>query len=745
MGIGIFNKLRALNIYDDSGARLRPLSELNEDRMTTLLADASKDRVVCPICQAPLRSDSDNTLLVHLQDYHSNPNDEQIRSPPGGNEFIFKGSNGWVRNFVDRHNMHNVLTVGEMGSNNQEAAKDYVDSFRDELIQRGISPRNIVNVLLNIDETGIVYKSVPKRTYKFIGTPFMAKKPLKDRVTVLVGASMDGFKLKPVVIGKAQLPRALRGVDMGKLPVHYYGQPSSWMSQQIMTHWFYFFLEPELREHYGENTDVIITLDNAGCHPTDLDHLLEHVEVKYLPPNTTAVIQPMDQGVIHVFKKNYMNIYYNKMIDYVLQNGEMDDPMGDYTSTYTMKDVLLDIGDAWEKVEVTHIHKCFEKLINPEDYEKKYNERHNTSEEWHGLNFRGFTATNNDNSAAERVNKIQELVSELHSRMDVLPENQRVTIDCDSVTAAIDYDPNEFPEDPIELIQDGFHSQREAEGLESEENDLVSKDSHKRETLKALANIHVKLRPEHFNSREEADKASTYLKGLQEIFLGMNNPTASNKHTNPRPSPRATSPEPSISGVSTIIRPSRASPVPADNISLEDVGIVHVTLDEDPEVPASPSPSASPSTASQSAASPSTASQSAASQSAASQSAADKDDTSNASDADPDVPQWFHDDAEVITTAASATAKASATRYLAGSSSCEEDMEVAKITALGEPGPGGRSSTAVATSTPSPQQTTFRPKRKGVRRSTCMYTDLSLSSEDISTSGDDYEFIPKKK
>ena len=31
MGIGIFNKLRALNIYDDPGERLRPLSELNED------------------------------------------------------------------------------------------------------------------------------------------------------------------------------------------------------------------------------------------------------------------------------------------------------------------------------------------------------------------------------------------------------------------------------------------------------------------------------------------------------------------------------------------------------------------------------------------------------------------------------------------------------------------------------------------------------------------------------------------
>ena len=103
-----------------------------------------------------------------------------------------------VRNFLIRHNMHNVTTVGEMGSNDEEAAKSFVNTFRDELIERHISPMKIIEILLNIDETGIVYKSVPKRTYKIIGTPFQAKKSLKDRVTVLVGASMDGFKLKPV-------------------------------------------------------------------------------------------------------------------------------------------------------------------------------------------------------------------------------------------------------------------------------------------------------------------------------------------------------------------------------------------------------------------------------------------------------------------------------------------------------------------------------------------------------------------
>ena len=244
-----------------------------------------------------------------------------------------------------------LIRKRESGERELPIAQEFVDKLRNELIDRGIAPKIIVRILLNIDETGIVYKSVPKRTYKFIGTPFMAKKPLKDRVTVLVGASMDGFKLKPVVIGKAQLPRALRGVDMDQLPVHYYGHPSSWMSQEIMEHWFYFHLDPELKAHYGDNVDVILTIDNAGCHPPQLNNILDYVEVKYLPANTTALIQPMDQGVIHVFKVNYLDIYYNKMIDYVLQHADDDDPMKNFPSIYTMKDVLYDIGHAWDRVE----------------------------------------------------------------------------------------------------------------------------------------------------------------------------------------------------------------------------------------------------------------------------------------------------------------------------------------------------------------------------------------------------------
>ena len=101
MGLGIFKKLRSLNIYDDSGERLRPLGDLNEDRIATLLADATKDMITCPMCGAQVRSGG-TYLLEHIHEYHM-PNDEPIQSPHGANEFTFGGSDGWVRNFVDHH------------------------------------------------------------------------------------------------------------------------------------------------------------------------------------------------------------------------------------------------------------------------------------------------------------------------------------------------------------------------------------------------------------------------------------------------------------------------------------------------------------------------------------------------------------------------------------------------------------------------------------------------------------------
>ena len=756
MGRGIFNKLRALNIYEDSGERPISLADLNEERIATLLANATNDMFPCPLlCGADVRRGG-NYLLVHIEEFHP-PNDVPIESTHRAKEFKFVASDGWARNFLDRHVMHSVTVCGEIGSNDQETAEIYVDKFRDDLIRLGKTPREVVHILLNIDETGIVYKSVPKRTYKFINTTFMAKKESKDRVTVLVGAAMDGFKLKPVVIGKAQRPMALRGENMDELPVHYYGQESAWMSKDIMNHWFIMYLDDELKAHYGAHTDVILTIDNATCHPPDLNGILDYVEVRFLPPNTTALIQPMDQGVIHVFKKNFLDLYYNKMIDYFLQTEFDGDPMDDFAKSYTMKDVVFDIGAAWETVEAPHIHKCFEKLIRPDDYVKKYNERYNTNVEWSGVNFRGFQDPDDDNSAAEKADKIKDLVSKLHDKISYLPVERRVIIDCDSVRDAINYDPNDDLGDPSEFLQDGFSTQRGAEGLESgfesEENEPLPSISHKkREALKALANINLIFRREDFKSQEEADQASKYLKGLQEIFQGMKDPTASTIDTPPRPSSTAPAPEPSTSGVSTTFRPARVStiirpplsPVREDD-TLEELDFI--------DVPMGP--------ASATAASPTAASPTAASPTAASPSAADTDDKSDTSDVDQHVfPGFGEADVKASAASASAAAAASSTAYLhvSRSPSYEDDddgntMQVSRFTALnptatssprtGRTIPGSSSSTSVASPSPSPPRPICRPRREVARRSASQYADLDDdSSEDITVSEDE-AYIPE--
>ena len=133
MGKCLFDKLRALDIYEDSGARLKPLSELSEERINTLLENASKDRVVCPLCETPLSSDSDNSLFEHIQKYH-NPNDEEIRSPPGGKKYNFKASEGWVRNFLNRHNIfetnNNCNKLSEFDVDEENQPQEIVKIFK---------------------------------------------------------------------------------------------------------------------------------------------------------------------------------------------------------------------------------------------------------------------------------------------------------------------------------------------------------------------------------------------------------------------------------------------------------------------------------------------------------------------------------------------------------------------------------------------------------------------------------------
>ena len=57
----------------------------------------------------------------------------------------------------------------------------------------------------------------------------------KDRVTVLVGASMSGEKLPLLIIGKSKSPRCFSGIK--SLPLEYKANAKAWMTGEIFREW----------------------------------------------------------------------------------------------------------------------------------------------------------------------------------------------------------------------------------------------------------------------------------------------------------------------------------------------------------------------------------------------------------------------------------------------------------------------------------------------------------------------------
>jgi hypothetical protein len=163
----------------------------------------------------------------------------------------------------------------------------------------------LVMVVERGDDTSAWYwKGLPTRTLAFERQKCAPRlKSSKECLMVMCCGNASGnHKLKMVVIGKAKTPQSFKGTKANCIPVHYYNQKGAWKDREIFENWFHKHFVPEVQAFMKERglpQKGVLLLDNAPLHPresipTSNDGLI----VKFLPPNATAVIQPMDQGVI---------------------------------------------------------------------------------------------------------------------------------------------------------------------------------------------------------------------------------------------------------------------------------------------------------------------------------------------------------------------------------------------------------------------------------------------------------------
>jgi hypothetical protein len=191
----------------------------------------------------------------------------------------------------------------EAVSADHQAALEFPDTFK-AIIEHGNYPPQLV---FNVDETGLYWKHMPSCTFINREQKHASGfKAAKDRFTLLLGGNTSGdFKLKPMIIYHSMTPQAMKGYSKEHPPVIWKSnkKKKAWLTRDILMQWFISSFCPAVQRYCEENDQeprALLVLDNAPGHPEILDSLqsLLPVEVVFLSPNMTSLVQQMDQIVV---------------------------------------------------------------------------------------------------------------------------------------------------------------------------------------------------------------------------------------------------------------------------------------------------------------------------------------------------------------------------------------------------------------------------------------------------------------
>lgn len=101
---------------------------------------------------------------------------------------------------------------------------------------------------------------------------------------MIVGGNAAGeCKLKPLLVYRSENPRALKNKSKAGLPVIWKSNPKAWVTASQV-------------ERYCQSKQILL-INNAPGHPlANLTNFDPRVKDAFLPPNTTNVFKPIDQG-----------------------------------------------------------------------------------------------------------------------------------------------------------------------------------------------------------------------------------------------------------------------------------------------------------------------------------------------------------------------------------------------------------------------------------------------------------------
>lgn len=249
---------------------------------------------------------------------------------------------------------------GEAASANVEA----IPSFKAELLNIVNSNNYSSKQVFNVDESGLFWKRMPSRSYVTNEEEKVSNfKQQKDRITLVFCSNAYGdAKVKPLLVHRARNPRALKNQDKSTLPIAWKSSKNAWVTRTIFTEWFHEMFIPFLEEYTKAenlNCKALLLLDNASCHPQTLYEIDSRVSILFMPPNTTSIAQPLDQGIIAAFKAHYLKRTLRTL---VTSTASGEESIPSFWKKYNINHAIQNIDKAWHEVTEKTMNNAWKTL-----------------------------------------------------------------------------------------------------------------------------------------------------------------------------------------------------------------------------------------------------------------------------------------------------------------------------------------------------------------------------------------------
>ncbi|UYV80580.1 hypothetical protein LAZ67_19000797 [Cordylochernes scorpioides] len=127
-----------------------------------------------------------------------------------------------------------------------------------------------------------------------------------------------------------------------------------------------YLLENKLRVA-PDQVKALLLVDNSPAHPTELISNDGNIKCKFLPPNTTSVLQPMDQGVIVAFKRLYKRRQLESCLVFSSDADQPNNSVGEQTFSnlkkYDIKKAIFNFGNSWDELKSSTIRNVWKILL----------------------------------------------------------------------------------------------------------------------------------------------------------------------------------------------------------------------------------------------------------------------------------------------------------------------------------------------------------------------------------------------